>query len=88
MRIIKLIFILTIIFLHSYAYSSNPGTLRTSLIEGDVFIKAYGTTEWIPVEMNMPLIEGDELDVTGPGRLEIHTSSGSFLSLILNNSTA
>ena len=80
MKIMKFIVIITaIISLQSYAHSSGPGTLRTSLVEGEVLLKTYGSDEWISAGMNMPLLEGDELNVLEPGRIEIQTSDGSFI---------
>jgi hypothetical protein len=60
MKIYKLIIIALILFLlPTYAYSSNLGSLRISLIHGDVQVKTEDTSEWVPASINMPLKEGD-----------------------------
>ncbi|MEC4675910.1 MAG: FecR family protein, partial [Nitrospirota bacterium] len=67
--------------LPAYSYSSSLGTLRISLVEGDVQLKNDDTTEWIPVAINMPISSGDRIWVPESGRLEIQLADGSFLRL-------
>ncbi len=82
MRTLKTILIVVTLFLiPSYSYSSGLGSLRISLIQGDVRVMPATSYEWLPVSLNMPLREGDTLWVPEAGRLEIQTNDGSFLRL-------
>jgi hypothetical protein len=82
--IISVVFIL--LFLPSFAYTSDLSTMRTSLVEGDVQIQPYDLPEWIPVSVNMPLRDGDRLWVPLSGRLEIQMIDGSYVRLDENTS--
>ncbi|UCE80001.1 MAG: FecR domain-containing protein [Nitrospiraceae bacterium] len=70
-----------LLFLPSFAYSSDLGTMRTSLVEGDVQMQPYDLSEYIPVSINMPLRDGDQLWVPRSGKLEIQMIDGSYVRL-------
>jgi hypothetical protein len=65
----------------SVSYPSELGSLRISLIRGDVQLRDDATGEWSTAMLNMPLMEGDTLWVPEAGRLEIQMNDGSFLRL-------
>jgi hypothetical protein len=81
-----ILFAMALFLLPSYSYSLDLGTLRTSLIEGDVQIKTQYTSEWFPAAVNMPLRKGDRFWIPEDGRLEIQLNEGSFLRLDKNSS--
>ncbi len=82
MKIYKLIIIALILFLlPTYAYSSNLGSLRISLIQGDVQVKTEDTSEWVPASINMPLKEGDGVWVPESGRAELQLRDGTYVRL-------
>jgi hypothetical protein len=86
MKILKYV-ILAFLILSFPAYSSGStlGSLRISLIEGDVQVKPEDTGEWVPASINMPLTEGDQLWVPEGGRTELQLRDGSFLRLDENS---
>jgi len=87
MKIYKLVFIALILFLlPAYVYSSNPGSLRISLIQGDVQVKTEDTSEWVPASINMPLRDGDRLWVPESGRAELQLRDGTYMRLDENSS--
>ena len=64
MKIFKILFIIGMLFLlPSYSYSSASFTFRTGLVQGDVRLKTENTSEWMSVLVNMPLMEGDHIQV-------------------------
>ncbi len=82
MKLIKTLSIAFLLFLlPAYSYSSSLGSLRISLVEGDVRLKNDGTPGWAPVTINMPVRNGDRIWVPESGRLEIQFADGSFLRL-------
>ncbi len=87
MKICKLIFITLILsLLPAYAYSSAPGLLRISLVQGDVQVKTEDTSEWVPAAINMPLRDGDRLWVPESGRTELQLRDGTYMRLDENSS--
>ncbi len=70
-----------LLFLPSFSYGSDLGTMRTSLVEGDVQMQPYDLSEWVPASINMPLRDGDQLWVPRSGRLEIQMIDGSYVRL-------
>jgi hypothetical protein len=72
--------------LPAYSYSSTLGSIRISLIEGDVQIKPEDTSVWVPASINTPLLEGDELWVPGGGLVELQLKDGSYVRLNENSS--
>jgi hypothetical protein len=82
MKILKCV-ILAFMLLSFPAYSSGStlGSLRISLIEGDVQVRTEDTGEWVPASINMPLTDGDRLWVPEEGRTELQLRDGSFLRL-------
>jgi hypothetical protein len=83
MKILKYMMALSILFLlPAYSYPSTPGSIRLSLIEGDVQIKSEDTEdEWVPASINMPLRDGDRIWVPEEGRTELQLRDGTFLRL-------
>jgi hypothetical protein len=82
MKILKHIMILfLLLLLPAYSYPSTLGSLRISLIEGDVQIRMEDTGEWVPASINMPLMDGDRIWVPEGGRTELQLRDGSFLRL-------
>ena len=82
MKILKYV-ILAFMLLSFPAYSSGStlGSLRISLIEGDVQVRTEDTGEWVPASINMPLTDGDQLWVPEGGRTELQLRDGTFLRL-------
>jgi len=86
MKILKHIMILfLLLLLPAYSYPSTLGSLRISLIEGDVQIRMEDTGEWVPASANIPLVEGDQIWVPEGGRTELQLRDGSFLRLDENS---
>jgi Family of unknown function (DUF6600)/FecR protein len=86
MKILKCV-ILAFMLLSFPAYSSGSilGSLRISLIEGDVQVKTEDTGEWVPASINMPLMDGDQIWVPEEGRTELQLRDGTFLRLDENS---
>ncbi len=59
---------------------------RISFIRGDAQIKRSGNQDWEAASLNMPLVEGDELETNQNARLEIQFDSQKFLRLAENSS--
>ncbi len=86
MKILKYLPFLTILILFpAYGYSSNLGSLRISLIQGDIQIKTADTEEWVPALINMPLVDGGRIWVPEGGRTELRLREGTFLRLDENS---
>ena len=82
MKILKYLMIIFLILpLPTYSYASTFGSLRISLIEGDVQVRTEDTGEWVPASINMPLGDGDRIWVPKGGRTELQLRDGSFLRL-------
>ncbi len=64
-----------------HAFSANLGSLRISLIEGDVQVKTPETGDWWPAAVNGPLMEGDQVWVPEDGRAELQLNTGSVIRL-------
>ncbi len=65
----------------AYAFSSNYGYIRASLIEGDVQINTPEAGDWGFASINMPLAEGDQVWVPQGGRAELQLNSGTYIRL-------
>ncbi len=76
-----ILFIVAIIFFPTWSHPSNLGTLRISLIEGDVQINTEDTGGWAPASLNMPLQDGDRIWVPEEGRAELQLRDGTVLRL-------
>ena len=83
MKYIMVLFLL--LLLPAYSYPSPLGSLRISLIEGDVQIRMEDTGEWVPASINIPLMDGDRIWVPEGGRTELQLRGGSFLRLDENS---
>ncbi len=92
MKILRVFFLSGLLILSSLFFSqtasasSYEGDIRVSYLEGDVQIKAAGTSEWVPASINMPLIEGDAVWVPDGGRFGLELRDGSFVRLNENTS--
>jgi|Deesub1362A_J573_1020465.scaffolds.fasta_scaffold02066_9 hypothetical protein len=80
-RLSLFIIIAVLFFVPSFSHSSQLGSLRISLIRGDVQVRDGVTGEWSPALLNLPLREDDTLWVGESGRVEIQMDDGSFLRL-------
>jgi len=69
-----------------FAYSSELGYMRVSLVRGDVQIKTSDTGEWGLALVNTPLGEGDQIWVPDGGRAELQLNGGTYLRLDQNSS--
>src|SRR4030065_2661698 len=69
----------------AYVSGSTLGSLRISLIEGDVQVRTEDTGEWVPASINMPLVDGDRVWVPEGGRTELQLRDGTFLRLDENS---
>jgi hypothetical protein len=82
MKLLKTVLIATLlILLPAYAFSSNLGYMRISLMEGDVQIKTQEAADWGLASINAPLEEGDQLWVPEGGRLELQLNTGAYIRL-------
>jgi hypothetical protein len=63
------------------AGADSLGAIRVGIVEGDVQVRIAETGAWVPVSINMPLIEGDELWVPYEGRAALQTSNGTHVRL-------
>jgi hypothetical protein len=86
MRYLNIILILFLLLaIPSSVFSSGPGTLRVSLVQGNVQVKTENASEGMSLLLNMPLMEGDEIQVPESGRMEVQMSDGSFFRLDENS---
>jgi Family of unknown function (DUF6600)/FecR protein len=82
MKILKyLAIIFPLLLFPALSYPQALGSLRVSLIEGDVQIRTEDTGEWVPASINMPLVDGDQVWVPEGGRTELQLRDGTFLRL-------
>src|SRR4030043_1120694 len=82
MKILKYILVISMfLLLPVYSYPSTLGSIRLSLIDGDVQIRTEDTEEWVPASINMPLRDGDRIWVPEGGKLELRLSNGTYLRL-------
>ncbi|MFA6148615.1 MAG: DUF6600 domain-containing protein [bacterium] len=65
----------------SFSGAEPLGAMRISAVRGDVQVKIADTGEWVPVSINMPLVEGDELWVPEEGRAALQTTNGNHIRL-------
>ncbi len=67
MKIMKIVMLAAmLLFVPVFAFSSELGYMRISLIEGDVQLKTPDAGEWGLASINGPLAEGDQVWTT-PG---------------------
>ncbi|HUL22523.1 MAG TPA: hypothetical protein VLZ10_13790 [Thermodesulfobacteriota bacterium] len=72
MRILKyLVLASMLLYPSAYSSASTLGSLRLSLIAGDVQVRTEDTGEWVPASINMPLMDGDRIWVPDGGRTEL-----------------
>jgi hypothetical protein len=82
MKILKwMVLMAVVIFLPALSHSATLGSLRVSLIEGDVQIQTEDTGDWVPASINMPLKDGDRIWVPEGGRMELQLRDGTVLRL-------
>ena len=70
-----------LLFVPAYAFSSNLGYMRISLIKGDVQIKTPDAGEWGLASINGPLGEGDQVWTPQGSRAELQLSNGTYIRL-------
>ena len=86
MKILKYaVLVFMLFYLPAYSSGSTLGSLRISLIEGDVQARTEDTGEWVPASINMPLMDGDQIWVPEGGRTELQLRDGTFLRLDENS---
>jgi hypothetical protein len=85
MKTLKWAIIISLFLLPTIAYPSTLGSLRISLIQGDVQVRTEDTKEWVPASINMPLVEGDRIWVPEGGRTEVQLRDGTLLRLDENS---
>jgi len=86
MKILKAVIMATLLLLvPAYAFSSNFGYMRISLIEGDVQIKTPDAGDWGYASINTPLAEGDQVWVPQGGRAELQLNTGTYVRLDQNS---
>jgi hypothetical protein len=86
MKILKYsVFLFILLYFPTYSSGSTLGSLRISVIEGDVQIRTEDTGEWVPASINMPLVDGDQIWVPEGGRTELQLRDGTFLRLDENS---
>lgn len=73
--------IVVFISLPTLSYPATLGSLRVSLLEGDVQIHTEDTGDWVPASINMPLKDGDRIWVPEGGRMELQLRDGTALRL-------
>jgi len=82
MKILRFIVLIFILFLFpTRSYSSDLGSLRISLINGDVQIRTEDTEDWVPASINMPLSGGDRIWIPEGGKTELQFKDGTYLRL-------
>ncbi len=82
MKILKTVMIATILlFVPAFAFSSELGYMRISLIEGDVQIKTPDAGEWGLASINGPLSEGDQVWIPQGSRAELQLNNGTYIRL-------
>ncbi|MFA5353448.1 MAG: FecR family protein [Thermodesulfovibrionales bacterium] len=87
MKIVRVLMIwVALLLVPAYAFSAAPGTMRISLIEGDVQIKTSESEDWGLASINGPVEEGDEIWVPDDGRIELQMSTGTYIRLDRNSS--
>jgi hypothetical protein len=88
MKILKYMLVISILLLlPAYSYPSTLGSIRLSLIEGDVQIRTEDTEgEWVPASINMPIEDGDRIWVPEGGKTELQLRDGTLLRLDENTS--
>lgn len=86
MRLHKIIIAaMILLLLPLYSHASKHGVPRIGLVEGDVQVRSESATHWISALINMPLMDGDEIQVPEGGRIEIQLHDGSFIRLDENS---
>jgi hypothetical protein len=86
MKILKAVMIAVILLLvPAYAFSSNYGYMRISLVEGDVQIKTPDADDWGYASINTPVAEGDQVWVPQGGRAELQLNTGTYVRLDHNS---
>ncbi len=63
------------------SFSYNLGSVRISLLDGDVQVRAQDSPDWFAGSINMPLREGDRIWVPEGGRLEFQLRDGTYVRL-------
>ncbi|HEX8948707.1 MAG TPA: DUF6600 domain-containing protein [Dissulfurispiraceae bacterium] len=59
--------------------AADLGTAEISWVQGDVRIYTDEAGDWIPASLNLPLKEGDKIQVGENGRAELHIMGGLYI---------
>ncbi len=82
MRILKSMLIaIMLLFAPVYAFSSELGYMRISLIDGDVQINTPDSEDWGLASVNGPLAEGDKIWTPQGSRAEFQLNNGTYIRL-------
>ena len=82
MKILKYMLVISILLLlPAYSYPSTLGSIRLSLIDGDVQIRTEDTEDWVPASINIPIKDGDRIWVPEGGKTELQLRDGTLLRL-------
>lgn len=82
MKILKTVMIATmLLFVPAFAFASELGYMRISLIEGDVQVKTPDAGEWGLASINGPLAEGDQVWIPQGSRAEFQLNNGTYIRL-------
>jgi hypothetical protein len=82
MKILKTVMIAAMLLMvPAFAFSSDLGYMRISLLEGDVQIKTPEAEEWGLASINGPLAEGDQVWVPEGCRAEFQLNNGTYIRL-------
>jgi hypothetical protein len=86
MKILRTVLCVAVLLLvPAYAFSSNLGWMRISLIEGDVALKTPDAGDWDAASKNGPLLEGYQVWVPQGGRAELQLNGGTYIRLDQNS---
>jgi len=70
-----------VVLFASVSRAESLGAMRVTIEQGDVQVKIADTGDWVPVSINMPLVEGDELWVPEGSRAAVQTNNGVHIRL-------
>ncbi len=79
-QLLTVLIVMTFLAVPVHARADSLGDARTSLIEGNVYLKATDTNnEWQSVSINMPVMQDDTYWVAEDGKAEIQFFGSSYL---------
>jgi hypothetical protein len=79
-QLLTVLIVMTLFAVPLHASADSPGDARTSLITGNVYLKATDTNnEWQSVSINTPVMQDDTYWVAEGGKAEIQFYGSSYL---------